>query len=324
MAGRTLAGFLATLAGVAGVAVASQLERNGYDSGLLAAVMTLVLAVGILLLASRGRPAALRIAGGLLAVSGVAVIVTHHQMWYWLPASWEAPMSLASLTVAVTGLATVMLGRGFNLGGLSATLGLLALLSLALTLLELPDVGSWDRDVLRVWATGLGAVALAAAFLAVARRQTTQPRWRGYSATVALVGAAVVVFAAADSYDQYAPTGYRAALFIGAGVAILLTMAFGLAAVAPIRRPETQVRPPTTESRRADRELEPAIVAEPAPSFGTAIPDLGARPPSGAADLATTATRQGRIQTVALVVGLVTGIITIVKELVALVLAIFG
>jgi len=70
----------------------------------------------------------------LLGVLGVllGVIVTHHQMWYWLPNDWVGPVTPASLVVSIAGLAALLFGYGLSLPGLSGGLGVLAFACLML------------------------------------------------------------------------------------------------------------------------------------------------------------------------------------------------
>jgi hypothetical protein len=252
------------------------------------------------------------------------------------------------------GLGVLLLAYGFSLAGLSGALGLLALACFALTLL--PYIGSEEQSVLRAFATALGAVALTTG---VGAATTVRTRFDRRAMTAGVVAAAVTVYAGYDSYDVYAPGGYHAAVIGATITGAVASLALGVAiswpnvagwlprkdtSIGRAARPETVV-PPTVPmpeqaheppSHVAPPQPPPQAPAEPTPPLAPAEPEttlaaptlvVAAKPPSATAASAAPAAEtalpaRDRLQTASLAVGLVIGLITIAKELIAAALAI--
>jgi hypothetical protein len=359
--GRARVGLVMVLFGVVGLLVGWRVEGNSGDAAVLAVVAVLAvlsalaLAAGFLVAASAGGEVTVRATGGLLFVAGLAVVVTHHEVWWWLPTSWETPVSLAALAVSLVGLGFLLLAYGFSLAGLSGALGLLALTCLALTLL--PYIGSEEQSVLRTFATALGAVALTTG-VRVATAQRTRGDRRAMTAAAGAVGAAVTVYAGYDSYDVYAPGGYHAAVIGAAITGAVASLALGAAtswqspsggpprkdsSTGPAAGPETfapptvpmpeqaheppsNVAPPEPPPQAPAERTSPLAPAE--PLITPAPPTLvAAKPPSTTAGSPAPAAENSppardRLQTASLAVGLTIGLITIAKELIAAAVAV--
>jgi hypothetical protein len=353
--GRVWVGLVMVMLAVVGLFVGWRIdEGGGGDAGVLAAFAVLALAAGCLLAASVGGEVAVRGTGGALFVGGLAVVITHHEVWWWLPTNWVTPVSLAALVISLVGLGVLLLAYGFRLAGLSGALGLLALACLALTFL--PYLGSEEKSVLRAFATALGAVAFTAGVGAATTGRTHVGR-RAMTAVAGALGAVVTVYAGYDSYEVYAPGGYHAAVIGATIAAAVASLTLGVAiswpsvAGALLRKdsstirtagPETVVAPtvPMPEqgheppSHLASPEPPPQAPAEPTPPLAPAepvttpaVPSVVAikPPPTTAASPAPAAESASRandrLQTASLAVGLVIGLITIAKELIAAVLA---
>ncbi len=350
MVSRVWIGLGSVLLAVVGLLTGWRTDQSGGDGGVVAAVALLALAAGLLVAASAGGEIVVRVTGGLLLVAGLAVVVTHHELWWWLPGSWVAPVSLAAVLISAVGAGVLLFAYGFRLAGLSGALGLLALVCLALTLL--PYLGSDEKSVLRAFATALGAVALAAGVGAATTGRTSGER-RVMTAVAGVVGAAVTVYAGFDSYPVYASGSHHAAVIgatiIGAVASLALGAAGsrsdvtgGLPRTEPssgrTAGPETVVPPaaPMPEqphepsSHLATPESPSRAPAEPTRVYPTAgpvttsaVPSVAAGEPSPttAASPALAAERApraaDRLQTASLAVGLLIGVITIAKELVA-------
>jgi hypothetical protein len=352
--GRVRVGLVMVLLGVVGLLVGWQIEGNNDNAAVLAVLSALALAAGSLLTASAGGEVAVRVTGGLLFVAGLAVVITQNEVWWWLPNNWATPVSLTALVISLVGLGILLLAYGFSLAGLSGALGLLALACLALTLL--PYIGSNEQSVLRAFATALGAVALTTG-VSVATTVRTHVDRRAMTAVVAAVGAAVTVYAGFDSYDHTPPGGYHAAVIGATITGAVASLALGVAISWPsvvgwlprkdsstgrAAGPETVVPPTVPMPEQAHEppshvapEPPPQAPAEPPPPLAPAEPVttppaptvVAAKPPSttaaSAAPAAETASHAGnRLQTASLAVGLVIGLITIAKELIAAALAI--
>jgi len=351
---RVWVGLVTVLFAVVGLFVGWRIDEGGGDAGWLAALAVLALAAGCLLAASAGGEVAVRVTGGALFVGGLAVVITHHEVWWWLPSYWATPVSLAALVISLVGLGVLLLAYGFRLAGLSGALGLLALVCLGLTLL--PYLGSEEKSVLRAFATAFGAVALTAGVGAATNGRTRRER-RAMTAVAGALGAAVTVYAGYDSYEVYAPSGYHAAVIGATLIGAVASLAFGVAFSWPrvagalprkdsstVRTagPETVVPPtvpmpeqgPEPPSHVASPEPPAQAPAEPTPPLAPAepvttptVPTVVAikTPPATAASAAPAtepASRAGdRLQTASMAVGLVIGLITIVKEMVGAVLA---
>ena len=357
MVSRVWVGLGVLLLGVVGLLAGWWIDTGGGQAGVLAALAVFAVAAGALLAASAGGEVPVRATGGLLFMAGLAVIITHHQVWWWLPTSWQTPVSVAALIIAVVGLAVMLLAYGFSLAGLSGALGLLALTCLALTLT--PYIGSEEQSVLRAFATALGSVALTAgvgaaagvggtadgAAAGVARR--TRVDWHAMTAVAGVVGAAVTVYAGYDSYDVYAPGGHHAAV-IGAAVGgAVASLALG-AVIAwssitgrltrtsrsagrtpgPVTAEPAPVPAPPHQPPHEPPPHEPAgaVTAPAASTVVTARPAATTTTSASAvstAPSADTSTRlRDRLQTASVAVGLVIGIITIAKEVIGAALAI--
>jgi hypothetical protein len=359
--GRVRVGLVMVLLGVVGLLVGWRIERNSGDATVLAVVAALAvlsalaLAAGCLLTASAGGEVPVRVTGGLLFVAGLVVVVTQHEVWWWLPNSWETPVSLAALAISLAGLGVLLLAYGFSLAGLSGAFGLLALTCLALTLL--PYIGSEERSVLRAFATSLGAVALTTG-VRVATTQRTRGDLRAMTAIAGAVGAAVTVYAGYDSYDMYAPGKYHAAVIGAAITGAVASLSLGVASswpsgsgglprqdpnTGPAAWPETVVPLTTPMAEQAHEPLSNVAPPEPppqapaqrtpplAPADPVTTPPaptvVAAKPSSTTAASAapaaeTTPPARDRLQTASLAVGLTIGLITIAKELIAAALAI--
>jgi hypothetical protein len=354
MVGRVWVGLVMVLLAVVGLLVGWRIDENGGDSGGLAGLAALALAAGCLLVASAGGEVAVRVTGGALFVAGLAVVITHHEVWWWLPNNWATPVSLAALVISLVGLGVLLMAYGFRLAGLSGALGLLALTCFALTLL--PYLGSEEKSVLRAFATALGAVAFTAAAGAATTGRTRRER-RATTAVAGALGAAVTVYAGYDSYDAYAPGGYHAAVIGATITGAVASLAIGVVISWPIvarglprkdlsagqtagpetvvpptvpmpeqaHEPPSHVAPPQPPPQAPTEPTLPAAPTEPvttpaAPNIiATNLTPTTAASPTPAAELAARA--PDRLQTASLAVGLVIGLMTIVKELISAALA---
>ena len=72
MVGRVWIGLVMVLLGPVGLWVGRQIEENGHNAAVLS---TLALA-----------------AGSLLFVAGLAVAITDHEVWWWLPTNWQTKL----------------------------------------------------------------------------------------------------------------------------------------------------------------------------------------------------------------------------------------
>ena len=330
--------------GVLGLAVAWWMVDGAGVSGTLGTISAVVLALGLLLIATAGGEAATRITGGLLCVAGLAVAITQHQLWWWLRTGWETPMTVASLLIALVGLGVLLFAYGFRMAGLSGACGVLAAACLAAV--PLPYLGSEDEAVLRAFAAALGAVALVAGFRAAARPALAGSR-TARGALIVASGAAVT-FAGYDAYGTYAPTGYRVttvtatvlgvvSVLVVGGIALhepaAATASASPAMPAPGRAaPSEAVSTPRPTDRRSPEPAEPAGSSGRSEAASAAVGDSA--PPSNvnepAARTAPAAVAAGgwslrvRLETISLAVGVVIGLITILKEVVAAVRALLG
>jgi hypothetical protein len=311
------------LLGGAGLAVAWPL---GLAGGVLAAGCLGAVAAGALLAAAGAGQVAVRATGGALFVAGSAVLVTQHQVWWWMPAGWAGPVSAAAAVLAAAGLGVLLFAYGIRLAALSGALGLLAVACLGLTLP--PYIGSDDEAVLRAWATALGAVALTAGARATtARPPTTRPpttrpptarvlvgRW--WLPGVAVAAAAAAAFAGYDSWSPYATGARHAAVLVAAVAGVAGSLALGV----PRGRAAGRIPPaPVSPAPVSPAPAPPAPAPAPAPS----APAPAAPGPAPAPDVPGR-TRGDRLQTASAVVGLVIGVITIAKELAAMLRAMLG
>ncbi len=354
---RVWVGLGAVLLAVVGLSIGWRIDQSGGDAGVLAALALLALAAGCLLAASAGGEVAVRATGGALFVAGLAVVVTHHELWWWLPVSWVTPVSLTALIISLVGVGVLLLAYGFRLAGLSGALGLLALACFALTLL--PYLGSDEKSVLRAFATALGAVALTAGVGAATTGRTGGER-RAMTAVAGGLGAVVTVYAGLDSYPVYASGSHHAAVIGATIIGAVASPALGVAVSWPhlvgglrwkdsstgrTAGPGTAVPPtvPTPEqpdvpsSRIASPESPSQAPAEPTQPYPpaeavttSAVPSVvaGEHSLTAAASLAPAAERASRapdrLQTASLAVGLVIGLMTIAKELITAFLALIN
>ncbi|WP_144127097.1 hypothetical protein [Catellatospora sichuanensis] len=336
-----------------GLSAGWRIDESGGDAGVVAALALLALAAGCLLAASAGGEVAVRVTGGALFVAGLGVVITHHEVWWWLPSSWVTPVSLVALVISLVGVGVLLLAYGFRLAGLSGALGLLALASFALTLPLY--IGSDEKSVFRVLATAFGAVALAAGTRAAANGRMRVER-RAITAVAGVLGAAVTVYAGFDSYPVYAPGSYHAAVIGATILGAMASLALGVA----VSRPNVVDGPPRKDLSTSRTVVSETVVqptapmpkqtyeppshlapepplqapAEPAPPHPPAgpvttpaVPTVVAIKPSlttagSPAPAAEPASRTpDRLQTASLAVGLVIGLMTIGKELIAAFLA---
>jgi hypothetical protein len=313
---RTRMGPAAAALGLAGLAAAWWTRDSPDASGILAALASVVLAAGLLVAARAGGEAPTRITGGLLCLAGLAVVITQHQVWWWLPTGWETPLTIAWLVIAAAGFGTLLFAYGFRMAGLSGACGVLAAVCLSAT--ALPYLGSEDKAVLRALTAALGAVALVAGLRAAARPAMLRSRgWRG-----ALAGAAALAvgFTGYDAYGTYAPIGYRLATIAAtlAGIAtVLLLGAWSRWPAPPGRSPATG---PLATPSRPPPSAGPRASAVPAP----VSPSAPAAAPAGTAVPVAAPTLRARLETLSLAVGVVIGLITILKEVVAAFRALLG
>lgn len=334
---RIRAGIAAVVTGVLGLAVAWWMVDGAGLSGVIGTISTVVLALGLLSVARAGGEAATRITGGLLCIAGLAVAVTQHQLWWWLRAGWETPMTIASLLIALAGLGVLLFAYGFRMAGLSGACGVLAAACLAAVLL--PYLGSEDKAVLRALAAALGAVALVAGFRAAAKPPLAgSPAARG--ALIVASGVAVA-FAGYDAYGTYAPTGYRVATVTATVLGIVGVLVVGgiglhgpVGGAAPgspaVPTPDHAVPREATPTPHPAEPRSPAPV-EPAGSPGRPEAQSGpaavvdSTPPAQVGKTAAGGpSLRARLETISLAVGVVIGLITILKEVVAALRALFG
>lgn len=290
MVSRVWAGLGVVLLAVVGLSAGWRIDQSGGDAGALAALALLALAAGCLLAASAGGEVVVRVTGGVLFLVGLAVVITHHEVWWWLPVSWVTPVSLAALVISLVGVGVLLLAYGFSLAGLSGALGLLALACLALTLL--PYVGSEEKSVLRVFATAFGAVALAGGARAATITRTRGER-RAVTAAAGVLGAAVTIYAGFDSYPVYASGSHHAAVIgatlIGAAASLALGAAFSWPNVVDGLPPEESstgrtvgpesVAPPTPPV--PEQPHEPSHVAPPEPATQVSAEPAQPHPAAG-------------------------------------------
>lgn len=341
---RTRVGLASVAAGLLGLATAWWLIDSAGGSGAVGTAAAVVLAAGLLLVATELGEAATRICGGLLFVTGLAVAITQHEVWWWLRTGWETPMTVAALLIAVVGLGVLLFAYGFRMAGLSGACGVLA--AAGLLSVALPYNGSEDEAVLRAWAAALGAVALVAGFRAAAR----PPLADSLGARVTLILAAVlgVGFAGYGAYGTYAPIGYRAATVTATIVGIVTVLLIG---GLPLRRIRGGLPRPAPDGGVVSPEpAAPALPtpgpAEPAlPTPGPAVrrapePAAPTGPsPTGPSDRVVAVDRapsvpgavasagrspRTRLETLSLAIGVVIGLITIFKEIVAAVRSLIG
>jgi hypothetical protein len=291
------------LTGVCAVTL-SWISRDSFDASPALVVMGgLAFAVGLVVTATAAGEAVTRLSGALLCVAGLAVVVTHHRVWWWLPANWTAPVTSAAMVVAAGGLATLLFAYGFRRAALSGAAGVFAAVCLALT--PLPYIGSADQSVLRTLATCFGAVALMAAVTAL----PPASRRRGRVLAAAAAAVVAVLLAGYDTSRVETTSGHRNAVLLAMLTAITAVTWFAASAkyrtAVPSEseepdRPATvgkQDRPPRRQSSRA------GAVTAPMAAF---IPS------------------RGQLESLSLFIGLIVGIVTIVKEAVAMVRAILG
>lgn len=314
----TRVGVLLLAVGGAGLVFAVVLGDGGH--GVIAACSAVLVAAGMISLGSGWRGHfGTRVAGALLFVGAIVVLISD-RLAYWLPTGWGGPVTAVAALVAVAGLASTIVGgfQGLRLGGLSAAFGLVALAAYVLSTVSLPDIGSYDRDVLRVSTSALGALAVTTGLGAVGRRARHRTAWHAATAAVAVLAALLVWRAGVVSYSIYAPADRRAAIIVITAVGAVSALALGAAlGVLPALGQQTVRVPAPVTTVQAPVEVEESV-----PADDVSPPTVA---PSVAAEVtAPPATRSSQLQTLATVVGLVSGIIAIGKELVAAVRALLS
>jgi hypothetical protein len=303
VAARTGIGSGLALTGVCAVTL-SWIGRDSFDASLVLVVTgVLAFAAGLIVTATTGGEAVTRFTGALLCVAGLAVVVTHHEVWWWLPASWATPVTVAATVVAVGGLVTLLFAYGFRRAALSGAAGVLAVVCLALT--ALPYLGSADQAVLRTLATCFGAVALMAA--ATASRSTSRRRSRVLAAAAAAVVA--IGFAVYDTSRVETTPGHRATVLLAMLTAVTAVVWFAASAMYRTVVPSGP-RGPDRPIADADHDRPPQRQSTP--------PDAVTMP------MTAVAPERNRLESLSLLVGVIAGIVTIVKEALAVVRAVLG
>ena len=268
-------------------------------------------------------PLATRVLGGLLFAGGVGAVLLQF-LTYWMPSSDVYVPAL--LVVAALGLLAVLSGgqSAVTWGGLSAAFGLLAAGLLAAESANLPGVGSTQREMFTVAATALGFLAVAAALAGVGLRRSRVAAKA--IAGFAIVGAVVTAVAAYRLYPVYGGVGEKATM-IAIGVLGALALLV-LAAVLVARRPLRLAAAPTPHGPSVPSGAPPGPAPQPVPA-PQPQPPVVAQPSQKATPMPAPATvvvgpstaavtGRGRLEFVATIVGLITGIIAIIRELVNL------
>ena len=329
-------GLVIAVFGAAGLVVGWLIEDNGDNAAVLAVLSAFALAAGCLLAANTAGEVAVRATGGLLFIAGLAVIITQHEVWWWLPNNWATPMSLTAFVISLAGLGVLLLAYGFRLAWLSGAVGLLALTCLGLTML--PYGSSNDQEVLQVIATALGGIALTMGVHALTARTRLDRR---STALTAAVAAAVTLYSGYDAYGHTPSGGHHIAVLgvtgVGAVGSLLLGAALSWPAVAGLFRSGSRAdrprapEPAPTATRSGTVPMEAPLqpTADPAVSRGTTEPAMSSASggpkttqATAASPTAMTSSKGNRLQTASLIVGLVVGLITIAKELIAAILAV--
>jgi hypothetical protein len=290
---------------------------------------------------SRGR-LGLRVAAGLVVVAAASVTVTE-RLNYWIPSSARGPALVAALLAGALGiLALVGMFDGVTFGGVSAACGLAAVIAYLLTVAGLSELGSYDDDALHVAAVALGGLALAAGLAALSMTWTRPGRrWAMSSVAVAVLGALLVWRVAVARYPVYADRTTQLRHVAIAAASILAFIV--LAGVVSLRcvRPRVALLP--TSDRRRPTELSDVEGTRPSGTDVSNAADVGQRAsevlrPAIPSDVAAPAAEPqamavgsrpvspkepSRLQFAATAVGLVSGMLSIGREVVDVIQALF-
>jgi len=292
----------------------------------LAVLLVLGSIVALLLARWLVGPRATRIVGGVLVLVGLGAVLRHF-VTYWLPAAEVYVPAL--LVLAALGLVAVLTGgqAGLAWGGLSAASGLLAVGLVVAESSHVPGIGSYQRDMLNVAATSLGFVAVAAALGAAGRGGSRVVGLAG--ATLAAIGMVVTAVAAYRLYPVYGDAGEQPTMIAIAGVAVLALLVLAAvlarkaAQVAPrdVRGSELRPVPPSRQpepapSPQLSKSPAPPVVQQPASQPQPQVPHSGTT--ASIARPVAAAPARSRLEAIATLIGLVTGIIALVRELVNL------
>ncbi len=290
-------------------------------------------------------PLGARALGGVLFLGGAAVVFTEYQ-YYWL--SEPAPFLLAAVVTAVLGVVAVLSGgRGsFTLGGLSGACGLLAVACVAAESVSLPGIGSYERDQLTVAAVSLAVLAVSAGLGAIGPGSV-----RLTAAALAVAGVVGTVAAAYRAFPSYGKAGDKATTVAIAVVGSVALMLLGGSLVlrwqARARVPGEPVPGQSTPGQLMPGQLMPEQPMPEQPMPEQRVPELDVRVPApalpvpgsvapapyspygpatvGAASTGLVqATQRGRLELIATIVGIVGGLIAILKEIVSLLQSLGG
>lgn len=287
-------------------------------------------AAGAVLLSRLAGALITRVLGSALFVGGLAAILTYYRS-YWLPGRYADQLNVVAPVIALIGLAAVLLaGRPrLTFGGVSLTAGLLALGSMATAAANLPELGSYERADLTIAALALAFLAVGGGLAAI--RAALRPA----AAAVGVLGAILTVVAGQDGYPIYGePREQTVSVAVTVtGVVTLLGLAGAALARSARPRPGTPASP--TPPPSPPREPAAPAPGRDAPASGQAAPAPAPVPPPIQAPAPAPAggppVRVGlvpagrtRLEFAATLVGLVTGVIVLVRELVALVRSLTG
>ncbi|MEV6305083.1 hypothetical protein AB0M02_37115 [Actinoplanes sp. NPDC051861] len=336
-------GTAGLVAGLILLVLLQRLEDAGADNGLAAAI-TVLLITGALLVASHGLgPLALRLTGALVAALGFA-IYQWQDIKYVLPSAWSPAVDRALLIAAAAGLLALVVGGGFHLAALAGAFGLLAMITLVMTWTTVFGFGSTEHDVLEVFSTACASLALVCG-LAVLR-----PGW--LVALAAAAGAVVTAYVGYRNFPVYGTTAHRVLVWLSVAGGALGSL--GVAGWTLFRRtsPPTEPAPPgadptpsppsaSPEPETESRPVPPPQAAPPQAAPPPAAPPQASPPPAAPSPAAPSpvASSEGRpaeaavatasavpatpgrwsLQNIAVMVGVVSGVIGILKELIALV-----
>ena len=266
---------------------------------------------------------------GAIAVVGAAVVVITQRLNYWLPSAWEGPVFVVAVLAGVIGLlAIVGLFNGVTSGGVSAASGLLAILAYALIAVNLPALSSYDDDALSVAAVALGSLALTMGLSAVAK---TRSVWWVPAIASATLGALLVWRVSIDRYPHYAPDATRVRHFavVAAGIVVLVAAAIHAARGQWIRRTSAVPREPVATSAQPRSPGPPkaqdgrTAPEPPVTTHGPAVPTHVAGGETASAS-SPRAPSTSRLQTVATVIGIASGVVSLGREIISAVQALLG
>jgi hypothetical protein len=282
-----------------------------------------------------------RVVGSVLFVAGIASLLTYYRM-YWLEGRYADHLHVVAPAVALIGLAAVLFGgRRFSLGGLSLVAGLLAVGCAATASANLPEIGSYERAALTVAALALAFLAVSSGLGAISPYRAAPSRLAAVA--LALLGAIMTIISGVDAYPIYGEPNEQtiSVAVTAAGVTALVVLACALIVTGSVRPLSGAPAPsggptptePLTPAPVPDRDEAPVAAdqawggparAEPAPALPQA-PGGGVAtvPPPPVGGLGTARVRTGstgrtRLETAATVVGLITGLIVLVRELLGL------